>query len=356
MRECQIGYYVHHQGAGHLTRALAIAPHLQRQVTLIGSSVPDVLPHSSASFLRLPMDVAPDMHVESFETLHYAPLAVDGLRERMGMLGTWFQQNWPCVLVVDVSVEVATFARLFGVPTIYIRQHGRRDDGPHRQAYAMATRLLAPYPRAMEGETTPDDVIAKTDHVGWVSRYSPEVANASQRGRVLVINGRGGTAFDYQGIAALAEACPEWTIRVAGELGGVSARDLPPNLHCLGRLHEPLEEMRKAEIIIGSTGDSLVSECAALGRRFIGVAEDRPYEEQRLQARRLNTLGVAIGLQSWPAANEWPALLDKARALPIEPWQALVDVDAPKRAAAAIEAVADSLFGAPPPLPVFKSL
>lgn len=323
-------------------RARAIAQHLGLPTTLIGSNVSsDGLAEVDA--LVLPMDTAPGMTVESFEALHYAPLGVDGLRERMGLLADWFRASWPCLLVVDVSVEVATLARLHGVPTVYLRMHGERSDTPHRMAYAMATRLLAPYPAAMESLATPRELIDKTDYAGWISRFSRHDYGPGESGRVLVINGRGGTAFSRAGIEALAHACPEKRFRVAGELLDDEST-VACNVDYLGLLEDPKEEMCRAQIVIGSAGDSLVSECAALGRPFIAIAEDRPYDEQRVQVRRLNELGVAIGLEAWPDGAAWPALLKSAEALPREQWQAMADSEAAVQAARYIEEAAKGVF------------
>jgi hypothetical protein len=140
-----IGYYVHHHGAGHVTRALAIAEHMEAPITLFGSSLPEESHLSNVSLCHLPLDFDADTVVDTPAGLHYAPLAVHGLRERMGMLVDWLRSNWPCLLVVDVSVEVALLARLLGVPTVYMRQRGHRVDAAHSLAYASATRLLAPY-------------------------------------------------------------------------------------------------------------------------------------------------------------------------------------------------------------------
>lgn len=323
-------------------RARAIARHMSLPVTLIGSTV-------SADGIRgvdalvLPMDTAPGMTVESFEALHYAPLGVDGLRERMGLLADWFRASWPCLLVVDVSVEVATLARLYGVPTIYLRMHGDRSDTPHRMAYTMATRLLAPYPAAMESLATPRELVAITDYAGWISRFSCHDHGPGEAGRVLIINGRGGTAFSRAGIEALAHACPEMRFRVAGELSDHTGGALH-NVNYLGLLEDPMDEMCRAQIVIGSAGDSLVSECAALGRPFIAIAEDRPYSEQRVQVRRLNELGVAIGLEDWPDNKAWPAILKSAEALPREAWHALADPEAAALAARYIEKTAERVL------------
>ena len=334
-----MGYYVHHHGAGHAARAVQIAQALAVPVTLIGSKLPDELP-AGVKRLQLPGDTAAGMRVERFEALHYAPLAVDGVRQRMAMLATWFAEHWPCLLVVDVSVEIAVFARLCAVPVVYVRQHGVRDDAAHRLAYESASALLAPYPSAMESPDTPPWVRAKTTYSGWLSRHAGAPSANPQAGRVLVITGHGGTGLSAQILEAIAQRCPQWQFRVAG---GLIPGTAMPNLIWLGHLSDPQEEMRNAQIVVGSASDSLVGEAASLGCRYIAVAEDRPFDEQQLQARRLNELGVAIGLeQGWLPAARWPALLDEALRLAPGHWQAWADVDAASRAARVIE---DTLAG-----------
>lgn len=334
MPEPQIGYYVHHHGAGHGVRAARIAEALNVPVTLIGSQLPVELP-AGVQRLDLPGDTAEGMTVERFNVLHYAPLAVDGVRERMAVLAQWFADNWPCLLVVDVSVEVALFARLCSVPVVYMRQHGARDDAAHRLAYESASALLAPYPAAMEALDTPHWVREKTTYSGWLSRFVGNPSTSPERGQVLIITGHGGTGLSAALIEAVARQCPERAFRVAG---GLKPGMLLPNLHWLGPVPDPLEEMRSAEIVIGSASDSLVGEAASLGCRYIAVAEDRPFDEQRHQARRLNELKVAIGLeQGWPPATDWPDMLNAALKLDPERWRDWADADAAARAARFIE-------------------
>lgn len=344
MPEPQVGYYVHHHGAGHATRALRIAEALRVPVTLIGSQLPGELP-AGVRTLSLPGDTAPGMQVERLATLHYVPLAVDGLRERMAMLAQWFQAHWPCLLVVDVSVEVALFARLCSVPVIYMRQHGLRDDPAHLQAYTSASALLAPYPVEMEAQATPAWLREKTAYSGWLSRFAGAPPATPQKGRVLVITGNGGTGLSTALLEAVARQCPSLQFHIAGNLPPATAAS---NLHWLGAITDPSEQMRSAEVVIGSASDSLTGEAASLGCRYIAVAEDRPFDEQRLQARRLNELHVAVGLeQGWPAPAQWPSLLEAARRLEPERWTAWADARAAERAAQAIEATLAQLFKTP---------
>ncbi|WP_238935199.1 hypothetical protein [Pseudomonas typographi] len=333
MPEVTIGYYVHHHGAGHGARALAIATALNGPVSLIGSRLPEGPWPAHVSALELPADTCDGMQAERFDVLHYAPLAVPGLRQRMARLAQWFDQHWPCLLVVDVSVEVALLARLCSVPTVYMRQHGERGDAAHCLAYATARGLLAPYPKAMA--LAEDPWRGKTLYSGWLSRYNGRAMATVQPYRVLVICGHGGTGLNAALLEAVARVCPQWHFEVAGALApGRPAA----NLHWLGVQADPAAAMQRAEVVVGSASDSLVSEAAALGCRYIAVAEARPFDEQRWQARRLAQLGVALGLEGgWPAPEQWPALLAEARLLQPQRWRAWADEHAAARAAHALQ-------------------
>ncbi|WP_426152898.1 hypothetical protein [Pseudomonas sp. DC3000-4b1] len=343
MHEFNIGYYVHHHGAGHGVRALTIAEQLGHPVTLIGSALPQGPLASHIQRLELPPDTAEGVEEPALTGLHYAPLGVPGLRSRMARLAQWFESHWPCLLVVDVSVEVALFARLCSVPVIYMRQHGQRDDLPHQLAYEAASALLAPYPQELEDPALPERWRAKTAYSGWLSRFAEQPAAEPEPGRVLVICGRGGSGLSAPLLEAAAAACPGIELRVAG-LPDDAFSKAPANLVPLGHLADPLEEMRRAWVVLGSASDSLVSEAASLGCRFVAVAEARPFDEQLYQARRLEAAGLALGLEAWPAPVQWPSVLEKAGALDGRRWRRWADIAASARAAAIIQEQAEAVF------------
>ncbi|KTT46999.1 hypothetical protein RSA46_01325 [Pseudomonas oryzihabitans] len=340
MAELNIGYYAHHHGAGHVTRALAIAAACDGPLTLFGSRLPASVDLPHVELCPLPADVAPGVEGEAFACLHYAPLGVDGLRERMGLLVDWFRRAWPCLLVVDVSVEVALLARLCGVPTIYLRQRGSRFDVAHELAYATASRLLAPYPELLEEPGTPATWRAKTCYAGSLSRYAGQPIAAQPEPRtVTVIAGHGGTAFSRARLAAAARACPDWRWTVLGPIAD-DATPAPANLTFAGSVADPAPWLTRSEIVVGSAGDSLVAELADLRCRFVCLPDARPFDEQLSTGRLLAAQGLAITCEAWPADGDWPGLLAKARQLDPQRWTQVSDGEGARRAAACIQAVA----------------
>lgn len=341
MAEAAIGYYAHHQGAGHVTRALAIAARLAGPMTLFGSSLPHESMLANVSLCHLPMDFDDQTIVDTPAGLHYAPLAVDGLRERMGTLVDWFRSHWPCLLVVDVSVEVALLARLCGVPTVYMRQRGHRFDAAHCLAYASATRLLAPYAKQFEEPDTPAAWTLKTDYAGSISRCArPLAPRRFDPHHVTVITGRGGTNLTVAQLVCAARSCPDWQWTVLGPVIVDAAVPLPTNLCFQGVVSDPFRWLASAHVVVGSAGDSLVSELAVLRCQFICVPESRPFDEQQSVGKLLADAGLAICCAVWPAADSWPSLLEQATRLSPERWDTFGDGDGAARAARAISLAA----------------
>jgi len=341
MAKAMIGYYAHHHGAGHVTRALAIAAHLSGQMTLFGSSLPSETALENVTLRHLPMDYDEKTAIDTPAGLHYAPLAVDGLRDRMGAMVDWFREHWPCLLVVDVSVEVALLARLCGVPTVYIRQRGRRFDAAHSLAYASASRLLAPYPIQLEEPDTPAGWAHKTDYAGSISRFRRSFASGQIRPHhVTVITGHGGTELTLTRLIAAARRCPEWQWTVLGPIADDAAIPLPANLHVQGIVADPLPWLASAHVVVGSAGDSLVSEIAELRCRFICVPESRPFDEQQSVGALLADAGLAVHCAVWPTAESWPFLLDRAIRLSPAKWESFADGHGARRAACAISQAA----------------
>src|SRR5690606_3210462 len=83
-----IGYYVHHHGRGHLSRATAIAAALETEVTVLSSLTAPA--DWSGPWIELPRD--DEDHGRSPDAngrLHWAPIHSNGLRERMSAISRW---------------------------------------------------------------------------------------------------------------------------------------------------------------------------------------------------------------------------------------------------------------------------
>ena len=124
-----IGYYIHHHGLGHLSRATSICAQLHLPVTALTSlNVPD--PHPFAAVLKLPRDDEGTLVADptAHGAFHWAPHHDTGLMDRMRLIAQWVAATRPAAVVIDVSVEVATYIRLLGVPVIVVgarRAHRR---------------------------------------------------------------------------------------------------------------------------------------------------------------------------------------------------------------------------------------
>lgn len=307
-----IGYYVHHQGEGHRQRAAAIAGAYRGQMTLIGTGIAGK--SGGSLHLDLPDDRLPHGAFDGADmttrppALHYAPLHHEGLRQRVAMIGDWIAASRPDLMIVDVSVEVAMLARLASVPFVYVRLHGRRDDRPHRDAFASAHGLLAPFAQSLEDPATPDWVKAKTQYapgIGSVARLLPV-----DPGRVLVVAGRGGQVSDGERWAEAAAAVPERRWRVIGP--STLPGHMPENLEMPGWVENAEAEIAGAGVVIGAAGDGLVSAVLAHARPFICLPEPRAFDEQFCKAERLAACDAAIVARPWPSAERWKTLIEAA--------------------------------------------
>jgi predicted glycosyltransferase len=313
-----IGWYVHHQGAGHLQRARAVAAALPRPCTILGTlagfdtagldclDLPDDRPLGVAAAFD-----GRDAEAERPEALHYAPLNHPGLRSRMARIAAWVERTEPALIVVDVSVEVALLARLLSVPTLVVRLAGTRNDQPHLEAFRSAAQLLAPFPAALDGAGVPDWVRAKTVYAGFLG--APAQAAAETTGDIVVVFGRGGAGGDRAALAAAARAVPDRAWHVLGPVSG--SGQTPANLHLHGWVADVEARVARASLLVGGGGDGVVALAAAQGKRFICLPEERAYGEQTEKAAALARLGAAIVHPGWPPAAAWPVLLRSGLAL-----------------------------------------
>ena len=322
-----IGYYIHHQGSGHRHRASSV--NRLADVELTGLSTGPRPTGWTGPWVDLPDDagMAPEQDVTAHGRLHYVPLGSRGLSARMAMIAAWIDAERPEALVVDVSVEVAVLARLLGVPVVVVAQPGHREDAAHRLGYDVASRIIAPWPRAFGGlwGATPEDLV-KTGFVGGISRYAPVVepvapAIPSAARRVVVVNGTGGRSVSSADVAAARLASPGWEWIHLDRAHGTWVDD-PWPLLC------------SASVVVSHAGQNLIAEIAAARRPALLLPQDRPFDEQRVMASALGSAGLpALVRDSWPSPAEWPDLLDRVGRLDGSRWSSWNDGDGAARVA-----------------------
>jgi hypothetical protein len=308
-----IGYYVHHQGDGHRQRALSIARSAPERFVLLGTS----LAGRTDGPRFIPLDDDRPMTGEQVDPLspddclHYAPLGHAGVRQRIAALAEWIAHNRPALFVIDVSAEVAMLARLAGIPVVYVRLSGSRDDVAHRHAFHGAVRLLAPFHADLDDAATPAWVCQKTWYAPGIIQSRSEVRVDDSR--ILVVSGAGGGSWDVAALKAAAASLPDHTWRVIGQ--SAPSGDSPANLEFCGWVGDADQQIAGAGIVVGHAGDGLVTAVIAANRPFICLPQSRPYDEQRSKARRLALLGAAVVLERIPMTSDWPELIRRVRTL-----------------------------------------
>ncbi|WP_093802125.1 glycosyltransferase [Streptomyces sp. Wb2n-11] len=331
-----IGYYVHHQGRGHLHRAMCVARHLRTPVVGFSS-----LPRPTAwqgEWFRLPMDTdragpgsrpAEILDPTAGGRLHWAPRHHTGLRDRMGIVADWIARTGPRLFVSDVSVEVATLARLMGIPVVVAAMRGDRFDPAHRMAYDMADALLAPWPQTSPEPDWPHHWLDKTMYTGAFSRYddrprdqAPPSPGPSSRSReVVVMLGAGGADITTDDLTTASEATPGWSWTFLGAPRGDRWVNDPWPLLC------------RADVVVTHAGQNAVAECAAARTPAVVIPQDRPHGEQLATARALRAAGLATVRRGWPAPHEWDELLHRTASRPGDRWATWAPGDGARRAA-----------------------
>lgn len=327
----RVGWYVHHHGRGHVTRLLAIAPHVDAEITCLSSlPAPEGLPaHCTWTVLARdddPVDGSPaaERAPTADGILHWAPVGHPGHRSRLAAIAAHVTTMPVDAFVVDVSAEVTLLVRLLGVPPVVVTQPGIRGDLPHTLAFRAASAIVAPWP----GELLRPDHLApfgdRTTFTGGISRFAGRpAARRDDREGVLVLGGAGGsTTTDEDIAAARAATATSWR-----RIGGAEW------------VADPWEHLGAAEIVVSEAGQNAIADLAAAEARAIAVPQERPFAEQRATAEALALAGLAAVSPRWPPADAWPDLLERARGLDPD-WKRWQVDGAAERAAAVIERVA----------------
>jgi len=325
-----IGWYIHHQGAGHLQQLRTISNHLVSPVTAFSSLKRPTW--WRGEWIELPSDAPADPSADATAggALHWAPRHHPGVRRRGAAIAAWIDRARPRLFVTDVSVEVTLLARLLGVPVVVVAMRGSRTDRAHAAAYDVAHALLAPWPGTLASTSWPSRWLAKTWHVGAFSAFdgrTPSSPPETPPRRVLVVMGSGGATVTAATLDRARSATPGWEWRAAGVTSSLSRPAL-------------WRALCHAHVVITHAGQNAVAEVAAARRPAIVVAQPRPHDEQVDTARTLHRAGIAMGRTSWPAASRLPGLLDLAALQDADRWREWAPGDGAVRAARELDHLA----------------
>ena len=321
-----IGWYVHHQGRGHLERARCIARALDLPVTGLSS-----LPAPGAPFVdwvQLPQDdsATDPGEVTAHGALHWAPVRDAASAGRVAALTAWVAQARPQAVVVDVSAEAALACRLSGVPVIVVAQPGERTDAVHATVYRLADAIVAPWSDRVYAPRWLQPWRDKTVYVGAISRFDGRSAPPAEPGLVVALSGAGGSWTTPAGSPRHPEV-PGWRWEVLD----ARAPDAPA---------DPWERLCRAGVVVAHGGLNALAEVAAARRPAIVIPQARPFDEQVATALALDAAGVVTSLPDWPSADRWPALLAAAAATDPSAWSAWSSGDGAARAAAVVRRIA----------------
>ena len=328
-----IGYYAHHHGTGHMTRATSIAAATDEHVTVLSSRQP--FPHSDIEWLQLPLDTPQpsdtgDPEYPADETaggiLHWAPTGVRGLTDRMALIAEWVARVRPRLVVVDVSVEVTLLVRLLGVDVVVMAMPGERTDTPHTLAYRAASAIVAPWSRSVYDPQWLRPYADKTTYVGAISRFDGRARETvGSDASVVVLGGAGGTTLVASDIELAGAANPEFRWIAAGIDASSWRADVWPLL-C------------SATVVVTHAGQNALADVAAAGSPAIVIPQDRPFDEQIASARALGSASVAVVTDAWPDPDGWTALLNRATELGASGWDRVEQRGAAGRAARVLDA------------------
>ncbi|WP_395659810.1 glycosyltransferase [Nocardioides sp.] len=301
-----IGYYVHHQGRGHLHRATALAAAVDEQVVGLSSLPrPEGWRDWDGWVLLDRDDLGRDpTDRDARGRLHWVPVGDDGLRRRTAQLSAWLDTARPRLVVVDVSVEVALLTRLHGIPVATVLQPGRRTDPAHRLGQDVSDHLVGFWPpSATDGllPGVPEQVRRRVHAVGALARFPVRPPTARRPGppRVLVLSGTGGPDL----ATGTVRHPPGWDWT---ELGTGAA-------WC----DDPRVLIEESDVVVTHAGQNALAEVAAARRPALVVPQTRPHDEQHVTAALL-------------AGGSWPVQV--ADRMPREGWSerlsSLADLDA----------------------------
>ena len=327
-----IGWFVHHQGRGHVERTLDLLHALpQRRPVCVftadaaafGSDLPPQVTIEEIPSLFEATGQETEMdHIPQPQTVHCAPLGWPGIREAMGRMAAWMREADPALIVTDVSAEVAQLARLLSVPHVVVLQHGTRGDQGHRAALDGAAGVLAPFHATLAQPDWAQDWLARTHFAPGLGVRSQMPTREAARSRLsiasdeeffVVVSGGGGSGLRSAPLGVGARAFPHTRWTVIGHVGDDWHATTHANLEFAGWVDNAPDYIAAADLVIASTGNTTCAQILTAGRPWIAIPEWRYFDEQVEKARAMARAGLAHHLPHLPSsAHAWRAAVAAA--------------------------------------------
>jgi len=296
-----LAYYAHQHGNGHSNYAQIFARHSDFKMPVFTSSGFRFDP--AVDVISMPAEDPDGTEVGSHiipspDYLHYSPVGQKSIQARSALFLNEIIKRSISLVIVDLSVEVAALCRSASVPYAYVRLPGKRNDPAHIQAFQGATFLLAYYPAELDGPDIPQWIKDKTIYTGFFSKFDITQINSHKHTTVVrVFTGSGGNSNLMKKLPGLVARFQDYPIEVFGTRSGdIRAH----NLSYMGIHPDPGAAMQGAAVIVANCGLNLTSEILSLGKSFISIPEERPYEEQYGMHHFLTTSQLAHDV-----TNDW---------------------------------------------------
>ncbi len=305
-----IGWYVHHHGFGHVSRFLAVQPHLRTPVVAFSSMPRPAGLGSDVEWIELPPDAdafegpegRPIDPRDSDPTvrgrLHWAPRGHPGHRARLATIAATATERGFESFVVDVSAEVVAFTRLLGLRTVAVTQPGERTDPAHVLAYDLADRIVAPWPHGAVPATGLSPHLDRVTWTGGISRFDGRAVTAPREERRVLLLGR-----------VLPSAVRDETARLLAHRGW----DVSSVGHDdTSRVDDPWPLLTRSTVIVSAAGQNSVADLAASDSRAVVIAQERPFDEQHTTAAALAAWGLARRADEDVAPRDLVDLIERA--------------------------------------------
>lgn len=249
----------------------------------------------------------------------------------------------PDVVVVDGSPATTVQLHDAAVAVVHVRPAGAATDPDHRAAQRVADRILVPCRRSLDVGVELVDFGDRTLHcgaIGFETQLSMRPVPIGRRPEVVVVwDGAGPPPPAGPSLDRAALATPLWDWVFAGPATPVRMPTVVDHVGQPGVDVEIEDLVRRASVIVGHD-DDLAPLAARESTPLVAIADHRPLDTQLHEARMLERAGLAVVTSSWPKAERWVEVLDRASEVRPPESDVLRADGAAARAAAAVLDVA----------------